>query len=536
MPDIDFPRLSSAELVSSFGGDQVALRRYRMLAALLREGRPPGEVARTFGVSRESLRRLRQSFERNGLAALRSQKRGGGHVARGSPLVAAIKQELDNEPGLAAPLLWRRVQARLHEQNISAPRSSFYRLLTQLRDEERADSGGTASIGLLRDALADLAEDPPLALGRSELAELLLPDRVEPQNLAALLGRGRRLRDALRVAIARLRPSEAGPVLDDSRWRHYLIVAGEYDAGEERAALQNALALSASTYSRAKREALERLLALLPATLGEQPPAEPPAAMIAAPPAPAEFDHEPELEQYVDRLRYGGLALIWGPAGVGKQQIAATLAGRLQARGQKVIWHACRPPDVETNAGARLLLTLAAALALDGRHDLWSMLTAAEPALLSQRLDLLAEGLAGRRWTVILADTQWLDGAEADRVLDTLTAAQERRDIRLALVGRQLPAWADAERWPALPFPSDAIARRVFLARMGDVGSLPNPPTRSAANLVRERVIDLVAAIPIELLDTLPPEQIARILSALRPIEAIADELRAALRPPAARA
>jgi transposase len=527
MPDIDFPRLSSAELVGSFGSDQAALLRYRMLAALLREGRPPGEVARTFGVSRESLRRLRQSFERDGLAALRSQKRGGGHVARGSPLVAAIKQELANEPGLSAPLLWRRVQARLHEQNLPAPRSSFYRLLTQLRDEERADSGGAASIGLLRDALAGLAEDPPLALGRSELATLLLPDERD------LLGRGRRLAAALRVAISRLRPSEAGPVLDDSRWRHYLIVAGEYDAGEERAALQNALALSASTYSRAKREALERLLALLPATLGEMPPAEPPAALIAAPPAPTEFDHEPELEQYVDRLRHSGLALIWGPAGVGKQQIAAMLAARLQARGQKVIWHACRPPDVETNAGARLLLTLAAALALDGRHDLWSMLTATESALLSQRLDLLAEGLAGRRWTVILADTQWLDGDEADRVLDVLTAAQERRDIRLVMVGRQIPAWADTERWPALPFPSDASARRVFLARMGEAGSVPNAPVRTAANLVRERVIDLVAAIPIELLDTLPPEQIARILAALRPIEALADELRAALRPAA---
>jgi len=230
-------------------------------------------------------------------------------------------------------------------------------------------------------------------------------------------------------------------------------------------------------------------------------------------------------------LRHGGMALIWGPAGVGKQSIAAMLAARLQARGQKVIWHACRPPDVETNAGARLLLTLAAALALDGRNDLWSTLTATESALLSQRLDLLAEGLAGRRWTVILADTQWLDGDEADRVLDVLTAAQERRDIRLVLVGRQLPAWADTARWPALPFPSDATARRVFLARMSEVGSLPNAPVRTAANLVRERVIDLVAAIPIELLDTLPPEQIARILAALRPIEALADELRAALRP-----
>ena len=70
-----------------------------------------------------------------------------------------------------------------------------------------------------------------------------------------------------------------------------------------------------------------------------------------------------------------------------------------------------------------------------------------------------------------------------------------------------------------------------FLARMGDAGSVPSAPTPTAANLVRERVIDLVAAIPIELLDTLPPEQIARILAALRPIEALADELRAALRP-----
>src|SRR5919206_3023487 len=98
MPSFDSPRLNSAELVASFGNDQAALRRYRMLAALLREGRPAGEVARTFGVSRESLRRLRQAFRREGLAALRSRKRGGGHFARGSPLARAITQELQFDP------------------------------------------------------------------------------------------------------------------------------------------------------------------------------------------------------------------------------------------------------------------------------------------------------------------------------------------------------------------------------------------------------------------------------------------------------
>src|SRR6185503_4766448 len=129
MSELELPRLSSSELVARFGNDEAALRRYRMLVALLREGRPAGEVARTFGVSRESLRRLRQAFRREGLAALQSRKRGGGHFARGSPLIRAIKQELQFDPGVPATLLWRRVQARLRDEGQSAPRSTFYRLL-----------------------------------------------------------------------------------------------------------------------------------------------------------------------------------------------------------------------------------------------------------------------------------------------------------------------------------------------------------------------------------------------------------------------
>jgi transposase len=522
---MDLPRLSSAELVSSFGNDQAALRRYRILVALLREGRPAGEVARTFGVSRESIRRLRGAFEREGLAGLQSRKRGGGHVVRGSPLAGAIQQELSADPGITPAALWRRVQARLREQGISAPRSTFYRLLAQFRDADEDDTAHV-QVRLLREALAGLAEDPPLALGRSELAALVLPDERDT------LQRGRRLRDALRTAIARLRPSEAGPVLDDPRWRHYLIIAGEYETGEERAELQEALALSTSTYSRAKREAIDRMVALLPVTLGELPPAEPPEALVAPPRPPADIDHEAELEQYMARLRRGGLALIWGPAGVGKQALAAALAARLQSRGQRVIWHACRPPDVETNAGLRLLLALAAGLALDGRHDLWAMLTAGEPSSLSQRLALLAEGLAGRRWIVIVDNTHWLNGDEAARVLDVLTAAQERRDIRLALVGRQLPGWADPERWPALPFPSDAAARRVFLARMAGAPTSPIPAIQPLTGALRQRVADLVALLPAGVTDGLAADQQAQILALLRPIERIAATLRAALQPP----
>lgn len=520
--DLELPRLSSAELVARFGGDEAALRRYRILVALLREGRPVGEVARTFGVSRESLRRLRHAFRRDGLAALQSRKRGGGHVARGSPLIKAIRQELNADPGLSASLLWRRVRALLSDQGFDAPRSTFYRLLARLRDEEAAPTGGRVPIGLLRDALGGLAEDPPLALGRSQLAALLLPNQREPMR------RGLRLQDALRAAITRLRPAEAGPVLDDPRWRHYLIVAGEYETGEERAALQEALALSTSTYSRAKHEALERLAALLPAVLDELPPSAPLAVQIVPPDAPQEFDHEPELEHYIARLRRGGLALIWGPAGVGELDLAAALAARLQARGQKVVWHTCRPPDAETNARVRLLATLAAALALDGLHELWDSLATPEPIPFSRRLDQLAAALDGRRWIVIIANTHWIVDDEAARVLDVLTAAQERRDIRLVLVGRHLPAWADPERWPPLPFPSDAAGRRALLAQLDQRPALARPAGQVAVETLRERVIELVAAIPTEAIETLTAVQIAQILTTLRPIEEIAAELRAA--------
>ena len=91
----DLPRLSSSELLARFGGDEAALRRYRMLTALMREGRPAVEVARTFGVSRESLRRACVAFKREGLDGLRSRKRGGGPnshyfilVVVGSPYVS----------------------------------------------------------------------------------------------------------------------------------------------------------------------------------------------------------------------------------------------------------------------------------------------------------------------------------------------------------------------------------------------------------------------------------------------------------------
>lgn len=522
---MDLPRLSNADLKARFGGDEQAMRRYRMLAALIRDGKSPGEIARTFGVSRESLRRLRHAYERQGLSALQSRKRGGGHVAHASPLAVALRTALDEQPGAAPALLWRRVRAQLQAQGVEVPRSTFYRLLATMRSAAPTPPPNEhISPSLLRDALGALMEDPPVALGRSALATLLL------SNLRDSLQRGRRLQAALRNAIEQLRPAGAVQGIDDPRWRQYLILAGEYETGESRSSLQKDLVLSASTYSRAKREALKRLAATVPRVLEQLPPPEPPLSLIEPPPPPATFEHEQELDQYADRLRRSGLAVIWGPAGVGKQALAAVLADMLRGRGQKVFWHTCRPPDADTNPAHSLLVMLGAALSRDGRPALWEHLRSHNPAGMSERLRLLADGLVGRHWTVCIANAHWLVGDAAERVLDVLSAAREQRDLRLVLVRRDLPEWADAYHWPPLPFPSDAAARRRFVARFEEhiTGTRRSTSDTSA---LREQVDQLLALLPTDALASLSPDQIARMLAALQPLEDAANSLRAALSP-----
>jgi hypothetical protein len=520
MHELELPRLSSAELAARFGNDEAALRRYRMLVALLREERPVGEVARTFGVSRESVRRIRELFARGGLAALRSRKRGGGHFVRGTPLAQAIRQELSAHPGASAAQLWQRVEARLAAQGHTAPRSTFYRLLARLRDEESTTSPGSPPVRLLRDALEIMVEDPPVDLGRGELAVLLLSDGADA------LARGRRLQEALHTAIERLRPaSDAGPVLNDPRWRHYLIVAGEYQVGEERAELQEALALSPSTYSRAKREALERLGALLPAILDELPPPPPPPARIAPPPAPSAGDDEPVAELYMAGMRREGIALIWGEDEA-SLRVASLLAARLKQRGQKVVWHAAH--EYAEQPGLGLLRTLAAALAIEGERELWDTLAPADARVEVWHLDLLANLLTGRRWSVALADAHLLTDGDAFQVLDVLLTAVEQRDLRLALAGRALPQWADPQRWPSLPPAGDAAARREFLLRLAARPLAAPVADATPLGRVRDYVAALVASLPTTSARSLPPAEATQYLVELAPLAALYEALREA--------
>ena len=255
-----------------FGDDVAALQRYRMLVALIRERRPTAEVARAFGVSRESLRRLRRAFVQGDLAALRSRRRGGGHFARGSALAQMLRDALAQDPRVPGSVLWERIEAQLKTQGLAAPRSTFYRLLARLRDEESDEGGGRTAANLLRDALSGLLEDPPLDLGRSQLAELILPEERDQFQ------RGRRMAAALSAAIEQLHPAdELDP--NDPRWRSYRILAGEYLDARERSELEAELALSTSTYSRAKREAIDQLRTILPSVIDATPTPQPLASV-----------------------------------------------------------------------------------------------------------------------------------------------------------------------------------------------------------------------------------------------------------------
>ena len=109
---------------------------------------------------------------------------------------------------------------------------------------------------LVRSALIHVLEDPPLSLGRSQLAVCLFPQLAE-------LPRGQLLQRVLLSAIERLRPAQE-TTLDNQRSWPYLICRAEYLDGLCRREAERHLAMSTSSYTRAKRQALGRIAAVLP--------------------------------------------------------------------------------------------------------------------------------------------------------------------------------------------------------------------------------------------------------------------------------
>jgi transposase len=354
------PRLDSDELATVFGNDSVARRRYEALSAILHHGKTQREAAAVAQMSERTVRNILKSFNRRGVNGLRSTQAGSRRRTNArKQFEQALRSALRAEPEAGGDRLWHRAQELLGSDGAQLSRRTAYRILAALRAaEEEGDQEADELLGKLRAALPQLHEDPPLALGGSALAQLLLPGEGDA------LARGLLLQNALCTAIDRLRPD--GPVSTvDRGWWPYLICSGEYEAGQRRTELQLSLSLSPSTYSRAKRQGLTRILALLPALIAQANVRSVPQRL----PRVAEFVGRAEQQAfYSAQLISNGLTQIWGLPACGKTALAAEIAAEGRRYGQRVIWHSCGSVADATLSG--LVRGLARGLASSGDETL----------------------------------------------------------------------------------------------------------------------------------------------------------------------
>jgi transposase len=457
------PRLDHDQLLSFFGNDVAARRRYHALSALLHQGKTQREAAELAQISERTVRNTLRTFSRRGVAGLRST--GGGARRRNNTrktFEQALRSALRAEPDAGGDRLWRRAQELLGNDGPNLSRRTAYRILADLRtSEEESEQESDELIGKLRVALPLLPEDPPLALGNSPLAQLLLPGEGDAHS------RGQLLQTALRAAIDRLRPD--GPVSTvDRDWWPYLIVSGEYEAGQRRSELQQSLSLSASTYSRAKRVGLSRIIGWLPPLI----------AQASVRPAPQRLPRAPEFvgrgeEQalYSSQLISNSVTMIWGAAGSGKTSLAAEIAAEGRRYGQRVIWHGCQSGSDATLDG--ILRGFGRAFATCGDE---ALLQALEHTTVADDLvglvTLLSQRLRSQPTLVVLDDIhRCANDPDVMVLLYELRALAARRVVRVLLVGRE------RVRWVASP-PLGGLSASEAVALWESVGGPQLPPER----------------------------------------------------------
>jgi transposase len=479
-----FIPLSDAELAELFGDDSDGLRRYRLLYAVLVEGKTQHDAAAAGGVSERTVRNILRAYAQGGgLGALRSrQGLPRRRERRPAAFERALADALADEPSAGGDTLWRRAQERLGEDGAKLSRRTAYRILTELRSDHDDDDAPDSLRGAVKAALPLLSEDPPLTLGSSALAQRFLPADLDP------LPRGTLIQQTLRAALDLLRP--AGPVSTiDRSWWPYLICTGEYEAGQTRAELQESLALSPSTYSRAKRQGLDRITAALPQIIERM--LESPATLASQqiPRTPDFIGRRDEQSYYAWRLQAEGLAHIWGLPGSGKTALAAELAADGHRYGQTILWHTCRPGRDATLLG--IVRGLARALAATGDDLLWRELRQATPddRDATVPLETLRDRLMARPAVVVLDNIHYADAHETAALLDALADLVVRRSSRLLLVGRDP---IEGVEYPPLHGLSEREAERLWAgalplafdqwrALFATTGGMPEPIRRAAA-------------------------------------------------------
>jgi hypothetical protein len=450
-PYPQLPALAEGELATLFGDDADALRRYRLLRAVLLEGKPQLMAAREFGVSERTVRNILNTYRTGaGLDGLRSRNGSTprSRTRRGDLFDWAVAAALDEEPLAGGDRLWRRAQELLSDSGTALSRRTTYRILARLRKARPRHEPANGALSQVRAALALMAEDPPMTLSTSVLAQVLLPGETDQLQRALLL------QQALRMALDRLRPSgEAAPF--DRNWWPYLICIGEYEEGRPRSALQQELALSASTYSRAKRQALLQIANSLPRIVGGL--VETPRVGQNLPRTSDVVGRRREQTFYAAQLEESGLAWIWGIPGNGKTALAAELAAESRRSGLVVLWHTCRPGTDATLAAAVVgfMQNLPDASSSPAESGLPGDPVPDATVLIEQLWSLLRD----RPSLLVLDDVHHLSQADLAELADVQLRLGRRHSSQLLLVGRTQPPVGN---WSMLPGLVDDEARLLW--------------------------------------------------------------------------
>lgn len=458
------PLLSEDELQQIFQDDQAAIRRYQILSAVIHGHASAEEAAAQTGSSPRTVRYLLQRYRQNpSIDVLRTQTPGPRGYRRGNQQVNQVVAEvIAAAPQLSARVLLDQVNKRLERMNTQLSRATFYRMLASLRQEHEAYAQQDKGFPLrtaLNAALPLLSEEPPIALGNSLLARLFTP----PLPQGSALERGQILARIIMSQIASLHPGpDVG--ITDPRMRLYAILAGEFMSGEDVLDLQARLAISPRTYYRAKRQALDRLVDLLPTALEElTPPSLQPIDPI--PESEPFFGREDEISYYQWRLRRDNLAVIWGLAGIGKTALAAKIAAEGQRLGQAVIWHTMGE-DQRTVVRDALSALASGLLAVGGpgiaeavRHWQQESIRLQQAQQMVRLIDLLAR----RHCVVVLDNARRTDTDPAwDHMLAELRRQAQAGQLRLIVLSRALPDWAKGGGWPALEGLDERAAYRLL--------------------------------------------------------------------------
>jgi tetratricopeptide (TPR) repeat protein/transposase len=523
------PTLNDAELHVIFRDDERAIWRYRLLVALLHEGRSIRDVAEQEHTTPDTLRALRAQFLETGhLDVLRSKRRGAaGHLKRQTPLAQAVARELAADPGASPATVWRRVAAELSSSDIAVPRRSVYRLVESLRQQASGeDDAGTADelwapalVPSLRAALGLLRYDSPHDLGESELAVQLLPYESDTAR------RGRWLHDLLVESVVELGPPTLtrlpppdGQVIHDPEYRAYDILVGEAWHGRSREDMESLLAVAPATYSRAKRQGLEQLAELVVQKALRKRLAGPQSS--PPPPVPV-LGRERDIQYYSRRLQGEGFALIWGMSGAGKTAVALYLAHQKLAAGETVVWHQC--------GGTGTAIVHGVLESYGVYHD---------PAIMDAH-ELLSQLRARLRYGATLV-LEHFDAILADPVTELLVALLRTmvatRSLQLIITSRCLPQWAEGEGWSPLNGLMEDAARSLWTFWGGAVMEPAAWQMFYGRTLGYPRLLETLAADPEaslepffrdEVVEPLPPAErdaLVLLLYARGPIRTPVDE------------